>query len=584
MTATLTHRLMTGVALGALALALSSHATQARDRALIIGVNEYMNSDNDLHFARSDAEKFRDFVIQYLNFPPEDVVTLFDTDATGDNVRKAIVEHLIKGTEPGDRVVFYYSGHGSRFEDRNGDEDDGYDEAIVLSDAHVDPASGIFLDDEFEVAFEYLKDRQALLVFDSCYSGTIQRQIGGGGGPDFVARYTTVEGYDEMDRDRMPPEALARSNAEAPLDKSVDSRMIWTAAAASQPAWEDRKSGGIFTTYFLEGLTKGLADANRNGQVTNSELLTYVNKYTERACAQNPNCDKGFTPTFTGRPEDLAGLLIPGSLAPVSAQPSQNQQGNTQNQQVAVAPATPQPQPPASQQPPAQQVAAPVRPPQPPAQQTQPTEPVSAPSAPPATPTMPTQPVSAPVAAPPSFSQPGAGTPEPTLAVLTDVFATENTAGVTLDLVPGRDLRIGQTVEFRVTAEKPGLLLLFDLDPQGNLYQLFPSQLSAEGVERIQPGEVLSIPEARSVNDRPLAISVTEPAGRGQLLALLIEDPAGTLSGFEVLPQSVAPGPVPNASQYLMTLAMSLQTTLATASGNRPVRWSAAYTDYVISR
>lgn len=503
-------------------------SASARDRALIIGVNEYMHPKvGDLRNARSDAEKFLNFTLTDLQFDPADVMTLFDTQATGATVRDAIQTHLIEGSSPGDRVLFYYSGHGTRVDDKNGDEDDRLDEAIVLSDAGL-AKGGLMIDDELDRALSWLQDRRTLFVFDSCHSGSVHRDVGAQEAlPRFVDMSDILAKAGEMpveqiqpratfdlgttdsmgtgvavDRDPVPMESGPKP-AEEPLDGvPMQGVVIWTASSAAQPAWESRSLGGIFTTHFLDALRTGKADANRNGLTTNSELLTYVRRQTESWCAKAKSCDQGFTPTLTGPSVALKEEFL--RPTPVSQDPQQ-------------------------------------------------TDPDS--------------------------------NPDP-LADITDIFAVENQAGLRLwtgDNGLG-SLKIGSSLEIRATAQRAGYLLLFDVDPLGNLYQLFPSPLSARGVNLVRPGDTVVIPEAKSSNGLPLEIVVTEPAGQGKLLALLIEDSTASLADFTILPPEIAPGPVPNAEDFLLDLAMSLQGTLATAAGDRSVNWSAAVLDYRIHR
>ncbi len=73
-----------------------------------------------------------------------------------------------RSLDPNDIFVFYFSGHGYHIPDKNGDEDDGQDEAIVLSNSKENI---LFVDDAL---FGYLNDIKAkkLIILDSCHSGT----------------------------------------------------------------------------------------------------------------------------------------------------------------------------------------------------------------------------------------------------------------------------------------------------------------------------------------------------------------------------------------------------------------------------
>ena len=72
---------------------------------------------------------------------------------------------------PNDEFVFYYSGHGSYMQDDNGDEKDGVDEIIVLSDGESNYS---YKDDDLYRHFNTI-DAKKLIIFDSCHSGTAYR-------------------------------------------------------------------------------------------------------------------------------------------------------------------------------------------------------------------------------------------------------------------------------------------------------------------------------------------------------------------------------------------------------------------------
>ncbi|KAK1427982.1 hypothetical protein QVD17_16772 [Tagetes erecta] len=60
------------------------------------------------------------------------------------NIQVAL-QWLIQGCQAGDSLFFYYAGHGCQVPDEDGDEVDGYDEALCPLDYRV---AGVVLDDE----------------------------------------------------------------------------------------------------------------------------------------------------------------------------------------------------------------------------------------------------------------------------------------------------------------------------------------------------------------------------------------------------------------------------------------------------
>jgi hypothetical protein len=74
-----------------------------------------------------------------------------------------------------DMFIFFYAGHGDNVEDKDGDEDDGKDEAFVLMDRFGNGNEDTYLiDDDFaDALIEFPPGCRILIVTDCCHSGTI---------------------------------------------------------------------------------------------------------------------------------------------------------------------------------------------------------------------------------------------------------------------------------------------------------------------------------------------------------------------------------------------------------------------------
>ncbi len=64
---------------------------------------------------------------------------LTDHEATRENILQAFEEHLIKWAQPGNVVVFYFSGHGSQVFDPDQIFQDGQVSTIVPVDSILPP-------------------------------------------------------------------------------------------------------------------------------------------------------------------------------------------------------------------------------------------------------------------------------------------------------------------------------------------------------------------------------------------------------------------------------------------------------------
>jgi len=157
-------------------LVLSGQVARAEvhHHALLIGINEYASPKvNNLNGAVNDVTMMRRILVTRLGFDEANIRVLTNEEATRKDILKAI-DTLVAEAGEEDVVYFHYSGHGSRQKDRNGDEDDGFDETILSYDART-PGVKDILDDELEQRFARIRSKHVLLVFDSCHSGTITR-------------------------------------------------------------------------------------------------------------------------------------------------------------------------------------------------------------------------------------------------------------------------------------------------------------------------------------------------------------------------------------------------------------------------
>ncbi|XP_075481207.1 uncharacterized protein LOC142521918 [Primulina tabacum] len=87
------------------------------------------------------------------------------------NMRMALY-WLFQGCQPGDSLVFHYSGHGSRQRNYNGDEVDGYDETLCPLDFET---QGMIVDDEINTSIVRPLPHGVKLhaIIDACHSGTV---------------------------------------------------------------------------------------------------------------------------------------------------------------------------------------------------------------------------------------------------------------------------------------------------------------------------------------------------------------------------------------------------------------------------
>jgi len=106
---------------------------------------------------------------------------------------------------------------------------------------------------------------------------------------------------------------------------------------------------------------------------------------------------------------------------------------------------------------------------------------------------------------------------------------TDNSAGLTMDIIPGGEVIAGSKIGFRFTTKKPGYLILLNVDAEGKLSQIFPEAPSETASVRdepclIKPGKPLIIPQLGT----PYAtfeFIAEPPAGVAMFVALLSDKP-----------------------------------------------------------
>ncbi len=96
-------------------LVLCAASGYAANRALIVGVRNYINyPELALDGPRNDAERLAALLEKDWKFSPADVSVLIDGQGTKANILNEL-DRLIKASQRGDHVLFYYSGHWNFF-------------------------------------------------------------------------------------------------------------------------------------------------------------------------------------------------------------------------------------------------------------------------------------------------------------------------------------------------------------------------------------------------------------------------------------------------------------------------------------
>lgn len=251
---------------GATALGMLATSAFSAQYALVVGINDYPGTQNDLTGCLRDVQNMTAF-LSSQGFPQENIVVLKDAQATAAGIEGAFKSHLIAKAQPGDSVVFFYSGHGTQVPDLEPDldEDDDADESLCAYDINPRRQETWVTDDAIRGLIAKLKTDRVFIMFDCCHSGTGTRSFNG---------MAAVPGAKYMHLGFDRPERVTRNFAISQAMRSPGTVKGHTLLAACTSAEVARDAGatkgGIFTATFL-------AEAQQNPGVSLKSILQKVN-------------------------------------------------------------------------------------------------------------------------------------------------------------------------------------------------------------------------------------------------------------------------------------------------------------------
>jgi len=275
-------------ALGLIA-ALAGAPSDAASRALLIGVGKYNLPNNDLPGIDLDVDNMK-HVAKIMGFAPGDIKVLFDDQATYAGVKGALGSWLRDGVGPNDRVLVYFSGHGTRVPDPRPAKAGELDDALVLHDVKTAKLNGkatlanVLLGYEFGEALAAIPSRHILVLVDACHSGTAtrtlslgNRRIGDGTG---TVKFFNWPGAPTGQATRGLKATTGGENYAAVSAARDDEYAIAT------------EHGGLFTLGVLDTIDGASRDARRLSVADlRAATATYIEKHTDEQSRHHPVAD-----------------------------------------------------------------------------------------------------------------------------------------------------------------------------------------------------------------------------------------------------------------------------------------------------
>jgi metacaspase-1 len=268
-------------------LLFGARATDARPRALLIGVGDVPN--NALPGIDLDIDNMRK-VAMVMGFAPGDIRVLLNEQATYANVRQALSTWVRDGVGANDRVLIYFSGHGTRVPDFSPGNAGGVDDALVLHDVRRARVEGhatlknVLIGHEFGAALAAIPSRDVLVLVDACHSGTATRTLTLGN-----RRLGVGSGY--MKFYSYPGMPTGTTRALRALG-SGDENYAALAAARDDEFAVGTEQGGLFTL----GVVDAIQSASREGKhptVADLRVSTtaYIAAHTDEQSRHHPVAD-----------------------------------------------------------------------------------------------------------------------------------------------------------------------------------------------------------------------------------------------------------------------------------------------------
>ena len=148
--------------------------------AILVGVSAYSDSTiKKLEAPATDVKDIQNLLTKRGGFPDKNIKALTDSQATYQGINKAF-QFLLGKVKPDDLVVFYFSGRGTRVKDSifPDEQQDGLDECLLPYDAALKTKENYLRDDEIGRYLQMLNPKRAVIIIDSCYSGTSDEEKG----------------------------------------------------------------------------------------------------------------------------------------------------------------------------------------------------------------------------------------------------------------------------------------------------------------------------------------------------------------------------------------------------------------------
>ena len=180
--------------------------------ALIIGIDNYRGVWTPLKNAVNDAKAVEGILRK--KYRMDEIITLYNESATGENIIKAL-ESLVGKVQEADNVFIFYSGHGEFKKELN----KGF---WVPVDAESTSTFKYISNSDIQTFLGAIKSRHTLLIADACFSGDIFR------GKTISVPFEESEKYYQKVNQLESRQAMTSGGIEPVMDGGKDGHSVFT--------------------------------------------------------------------------------------------------------------------------------------------------------------------------------------------------------------------------------------------------------------------------------------------------------------------------------------------------------------------
>ena len=252
-------------------------------RALLVGINDYPDPTNRLNGCINDVDQVRNLLISFGGYSASSCAALTDAAAT----RDAIAHHLqamTTGLASGDRMVFFYSGHGCQMP-----EIDSAGNVIALHDAMCPydfdwTNERAIRDVDFSRIFgNVAPGAKVSWISDSCFAGGYAKLFSHFLGAFSTTIIKTIPPPPEIQAQisaflQRPKPQIMRFGDVAQTLQRVSLLAACTAGQKSEDAsWPGGNWEGVFT-YFLADEYRNRGGATKSAQQIVADLKSSISR------------------------------------------------------------------------------------------------------------------------------------------------------------------------------------------------------------------------------------------------------------------------------------------------------------------